>query len=213
MSANFEAHLDAIFGAQRSGKSCRMKLDILTAPPSRLMVWDPKHEYGAFGQVIADDLPALVRAVSGRDKFKVVFWPKLSRKAMREQFDVFCQVANRATRLRLVVDELADVTESNWAPEGWDVVTRQGGHARLVIQAASQRPAEVDKSFFGNATRIMAFRLNADGDLDRIAKRMRRPAAEIEGLAKLEYFERDMTTGAVSKKKLTATELRRLPAS
>ncbi len=211
MSANFEAHLDAVFGAQRSGKSCRMKIDTVIAKPPRLMVWDPKHEYSGFGTVIDDDLPQLARGVTGHDRFRLVFWPKLSRAAMRRQFDVFCKLANRATNVRLVVDELGDVTESNWAPEGWDIVTRQGGHARLVVQAASQRPAEVDKTFFGNATRILSFRLNADGDLDRISKRMRVPAATIEQLAKLEYFERDMTTGAVVKKKIGPGELKRMP--
>jgi hypothetical protein len=206
------AHLDAIFGAQESGKSSLMKIETARARPGRLMVWDPKREYAHFGGVTSS-LEELIGVVSST-RFAVVFQPKkehMHRKAMRDRFNVFCKAAVQAENLRLVVDELADVTEPGWAPEGWEIVTRQGRHARLVIQGASQRPADVDKSFYGNATRLCVFRLNAEGDLDRMAKALGRPAAELAGLAPLEYLERVMATGAVQKKKLAPKDFAAIP--
>lgn len=213
-TARNSALLDAIFGAQESGKSSLMKIETVRAKPARLMVWDPKREYSGFGQV-QHRLADLVRLVLTERRFAAVYQPrpeKMDRKSLREIFDQFCRAAVRAECLRLVVDELADVTEPGWAPAGWEIVTRQGRHARLEIQAASQRPADVDKSFYGNATRVVVFRLNAEGDLERMAKAMRRPAAELASLAPLEYLERDMRSGQVTKKKIAPRDFRRLPA-
>ncbi len=207
--ARNEAKLDAIFGAQASGKSSLMKIETARSRPARLMIWDPKGEYDAFGQGV-DDLRELVRGTWAKT-FRLVFQPALSRKAMRVQFNVFCKAASQAKRVRLIVDELADVTEPNWAPEGWEIVTRQGRHAGLEIQGASQRPADVDKSFYGNATRIVVFRLNAEGDVDRMAKVLRVPRDQVTELRPLEYLERDMRSGVVTKKNLSAKDLARIP--
>ena len=213
-SARNRAKLDAIFGAQESGKSSLMKIETVRARPPRLVVWDPKREYAKFGQATSS-MRELMELVLGERSFAAVYQPPpeaMHRKAMRDRFDLFCKTAVQAGRLRLVVDELADVTEPGWAPAGWEMVTRQGRHALLEIQAASQRPAAVDKSFYGNATRVVVFRLNAEGDLDRMAKLMSRPAAELASLAPLEYLERDMRSGAVVKKKIEPKDFRRIPA-
>ena len=205
------ASLDAIFGAQQSGKSALMKIATAIAKPARLMIWDPKREYRAFGTA-TESLKAMVNGALHGPRFRIVFQPALSRKEMRPQFDLFCKVANHVRDCAIVVDELADVTEPGWAPEGWEIVTRQGRHAGLVIMGASQRPADVDKSFYGNATRVAVFRLQAEGDVDRMAKLIRRPRDEITRLAPLEYLDLDVRSGAVAKKKLTARDLRRIPA-
>lgn len=213
-SARNRAKLDAIFGAQESGKSSLMKIETVRAKPARLVVWDPKREYARFGQVTSS-MRELVELVLGAPRFAAVYQPPpaaMHRKALRDRFDLFCKAAVQAGRLRLVVDELADVTDPGWAPAGWEIVTRQGRHASLEIQAASQRPADVDKSFYGNATRVVVFRLNADGDLDRMARVMRRPIDELASLAPLEYLERDMRSGAVVKKKIEPKDFRRIPA-
>lgn len=203
--------LDAIFGASESGKSALMKSETARARPRRLMVWDPKREYSAFGES-TESLEALLKIVLRERHFWCVFMPALSRKKMREQFNVFCLAANRARNVRVIADELADVTEPGWAPEGWEIITRQGRHAGLSIQGASQRPADVDKSFYGNCSRLVVFRLNAEGDLDRMAKTLGTRREELANLAPLEYYERNMRTGAVDRKKLTPKELARIPA-
>lgn len=211
MSSRNVASIAAILGASGSGKSSLLKVETLREKPGRLMVWDPKREYRAYGESV-ESLAELARRAFAGSRFRLVFHPARTRKAMREQFSTFCRVADHARDVRVIADELADVTEPNWAPEGWEMLTRQGRHAGISIMGASQRPADVDKSFYGNASRIVVFRLNAEGDVDRMAKILGVGGDQVRALAPFEYFDRDMRSGAVVKKILTARDLRRLPA-
>jgi len=214
--------IGAILGASGSGKSSLMKLELLALDPPRLLVLDPKCEYGPYGSRVPgarsapsslEDLVVKVAGAGSGGGFKLVFRPMLSRGAMRNQFNVFCQVAERAANCFVVVDELADVTEPGWAPEGWERLTRQGRHAGITIRGASQRPAEVDKSFYGNASRVAVFRMNAPSDVERCANLLGVEKRRIQELAPLEWIERDMLTGRTEdKKKLTPEQLRTLPA-
>lgn len=214
-----EASIGGIFGASGSGKSSLQKLELLELQPSRLMVWDPKREYRAFGVPVAT-LRDVVKVVRRSGPFKVVFHPERTRKAMKKQFDGFCTIADRlgdpelgGSPLWVVADELADVTEPGWAPEGWERLTRQGRHAGLTIRGLSQRPADIDKSFYGNLTDIAVFRQNAEGDVDRLAKILRVDKSTIGELKQLEWLERNLKTGELSpKKNLTPADLRRLSA-
>ncbi len=211
MSSRNVASIAAILGASGSGKSSLLKIETVREKPDRLMVWDPKREYGAFGDA-CDTLAELGRRAFAARRFRLIFHPARTRKAMRDQFSTFCRIADHARDVRVIADELADVTEPNWAPEGWEMLTRQGRHAGIAIMGASQRPADVDKSFYGNASRVVAFRLNAEGDVDRMAKILGVPGDQVRALQPLEYFDRDMRSGAVVKKILTARDLRRIPA-
>lgn len=178
-----KASIEAFMGESGSGKSSRMKLELLRERPDRLIVWDPKKEYGGFGDVIdgerATGLPALVTRVLKSERFRLIFQPLRSRKAMRVQFNIFCKVADEAREMTVVSDELADVTEPNWAPEGWERLTRQGRHAGIRIMGASQSPTDMDKTFYGNCSRIWVFRLCDASPVDRMAKLL---AFEREGI-------------------------------
>lgn len=220
MSSRNQVSIGAVLGASGSGKSSLLKLELLEARPPRLLIWDPKREYGRFGaafSAIADLYRAVFKlegkAWRDREQWRAVFHPAGSRRAMRKQFDVFCQLAAAAGNCWCVVDELADVTEPNWAPEGWEVLTRQGRHAGVTIRGASQRPADIDKSFYGNASHIAVFRMNAEGDVDRCAKLLGVERREVLELQPLEWIERNMLTGSRSEKKnLSKADLARLPS-
>lgn len=208
--AHNEASIGGIFGASGSGKSSLQKLELLELQPPRLMIWDPKREYRGFGAPV-ESLADVVKFARREGPFKVIFHPARTRKVMKRQFDGFCQLADRLKRLWLVADELADVTEPGWAPEGWEMVTRQGRHAGITVRGLSQRPADIDKSFYGNLTHIAVFRLNAEGDVDRLAKILGVDRRQVLELRQLEWIARDMKSGELlPKKNLTAADLRRL---
>ncbi len=210
--------IGAILGASGSGKSSLMKLELLAVAPARLLVWDPKREYGAIAPPVPGDrnapssLEELTRKIFAGGAFRLSFRPMLERKKMRAQFNLFCLAAERAGNCFVVVDELADVTEPGWAPEGWERLTRQGRHAGITIRGASQRPAEIDKSFLGNASRVACFRMNAEGDVALLAKILGKDPREVRELKPLEWFQRDLLTGATSEKKsLSSAQLAAIP--
>lgn len=199
MSAN-KARIEAVFGAPGSGKSARVKQCLAREKPSRLLIWDPLAEYGEFGRPVPDlaAVLALLKGAGRRGKFSLCYTPRGGLAAWRKQFDAFCKLAYAAGGAWLVVDELADVTEPGWAPDGWSMATRKGRHQGMTIIGASQRPASVDKDFFGTATTISTGRLNFDGDVRVLANVLRVPAERIVALPPLQYLERDMQTGQLT---------------
>lgn len=98
--------------------------------------------------------------------------------------------------LTLICEELADVTQPAWAPPGLSVDTRKGRHRGLKVYGASQRPAAIDKHFFGNATVIRTGQLNFEADLRVMANVLGVTLEEIRDLKPLAWIERDMQSGA-----------------
>ena len=194
MSAN-AASIVAAIGASGSGKSAWIKQQLAERPPSRLLVWDPQGEYGKFGRVFTDRVK-LIGYVRAAPEFAAVYQPgdRLSEYAAR--FDWLCRLAYALGDLVLVVEELADVTTASWAPDSWSVVTRKGRHKALRIVAASQRPAKVDKDFFGNCTLIHCGRLNFRPDLVTMAGVLGVEVERLGALPELAYVERNMASGA-----------------
>ncbi len=73
----------------------------------------------------------------------------------------------------------------------------------LRIYGASQRPASIDKHFFGNATQIRTGRLNFARDVKVLADVLQVPAMQVQGLQPLDWIARDMANGKISTGKLT----------
>lgn len=194
MSAN-AASIVAVIGASGSGKSLWIKRQLKRANDARLLIWDPQGEYAAFGRVFTDRA-ALVDAIrAGCGRFRAVYQPGDRATLYPARFDWFCRLAYAIGNLTLIVEELADVTTPQRAPDAWSVITRKGRHKGLRIVAASQRPAGVDKDFFGNCTLIHCGRLVFDNDVRTMARVLSRPDADLVALAPLAFIERDMTTG------------------
>lgn len=199
MSAN-KASITAVFGASGSGKSTYAKQRLRKEKPKRLMIWDPQGEYGEMGQIVTSLSVALdiIGAASKRGAFAIVYQPKGSTEAWKKQFNIFCKIAYAAGSVFMVAEELADVTQPSWAPEGWGIVTRKGRHTGMVVIGLSQRPASIDKHFFGNATAVRTGRLNFESDVKTIANVTGQSADKIRGLMPLQWLEKDMQTGKIS---------------
>lgn len=204
MSAN-NAAIHAVLGASGSGKSLHIKKTLQRAKPARLLVWDPQEEYGEFGEIVSDltALHAALLEAGKRGAVRRVFRPASLAATMVKQFDMFCQLAYQAGNLHLVCEELSDVTQPGWAPAGWSMVSRKGRHKGLKVWGCSQRPAAIDKHFFGNASTVRAGRLNFQADVKVMANVLGVPDQDIRNLQKLEFIERDMQSGIVTRGKIT----------
>lgn len=196
MSSN-KAAIVAAIGASGSGKSLWIKQQLRKGRARRLIIWDPQAEYGEFGTVCASRAAMTEAAITAGAKgaAQMVYQPTGALSAYIEQFDFVCQVAYAWGNCTLVADELGDVTKPGWAPDGWSMVIRKGRHMGLTVIGAAQRPAIIDKTFFGLATLVHCGRLNYAADLKVMADVLAIQSAELVELLPLEWIERDMQTG------------------
>lgn len=188
------ADISAVMGASGSGKSLFIKSELKRLKPPRLMVWDFKREYN--GQV-ARNLTEVLQLVR-HARFNVIFQPSHDPATAKNQFDVFCRIAYAAKRLTFVGEELAFVTNPSYAPTGWSMLTLAGRSEGIRIYGASQRPAAIDKNFFGNATVIRTGRLNFKNDIKVLADVLQVPFHNVQALAPLQFIARDMNTGKLT---------------
>lgn len=198
MSVANKAVIVAVMGASGSGKGVYIKQKIRQAKPKRLMVFDPMGEYGEFCTIVKT-MAEVLAAVKNKH-FRIALKPDSAK--INEQFDLFCKIAYAVGDCWLVVDELALVTKASYAPPAWADVSMRGRHRGLTVIGASQRPASIDKHFFGNSTIIRTGRLNFEADIKTLANVLRVTANEISDLQPLEYIERNMLTGITTKNML-----------
>lgn len=182
-------------GASGSGKSLYIKGELRRLKPRRLVVWDPLGEYREFGTPAAT-LGEILAAAKGAG-FRLIFRPAADPDQARKQFDVLCRIVFAAGDCTLVAEELAFVTSPSYAPAGWSECTLKGRHRALRIYGASQRPASIDKHFFGNATEIRTGRLNFARDVKTLADVLQVPALQVQSLQPLQWIARDMATGRI----------------
>lgn len=191
----------AYIGATGSGKGVSIREHLDRDKPLRLLVWDPLSEYAKYARPTSS-LAEVAQAAKGA-RFAVSFNPGANPKEFAGKFAMFCRIAFAAGRLKLLVEELADVTGPSFAPLEWRRCTTQGRHRGLRIVAASQRPAQVDKQFLGGCTYIRCFTLRYPQDRAAMAGAMDVPLADINSLSTVEgeretvitYVEKDFRAG------------------
>lgn len=156
---------------------------------------DPDDEYGAFVHRPTGTLGELARASLEPHSWAWFrFVPSEDRAIGIRQFSYLCGLAwIWSTRLKretlLLVDELAEFTAANEAPAAWRRLVKRGRKQGISVLAASQRPAEIDKTIFSNASRIRVYRLGYDADQTAAAAALgvrRDQVAALEGHAFLE---------------------------
>ncbi len=194
-----EGRLFAVTGASRSGKSLWTAQQVAGA--RRLLVWDLLGEWSArYRCERVSSIADLVARLEGPPA-RLAF----HRPRMVDQFGLFCRVAWCWLRLApgsLVVEETAAVTQPGKAPGEWGDICRMGLRYGVDIYALTQRPAESDKTAFGNASVIHAGRAVTPRDRATVAEYLDVPVAEVAALTPLEWIERhasgEKKTGKVS---------------
>lgn len=181
----------AALGARGTGKSLWIRQQIARARPPRLVVWDLMQEHE--GEA-TDKLGELVRAMQART-WRLAFRPSRDDARRAAQFEVFCRAALQAGRCTVVVEELAFVTTAHKAPAAWRECCLLGRHQahQLTIYGTSQRPAQVDKEFFGNVDLVHVGRLANRPDAQKAAELLAVRPEEVQQLPDLAWIERGLS--------------------
>lgn len=192
VDVSLKAEIVGVLGASGSGKSAYMKSELRARKPRRLLIYDPDGEYLTFGRRVekVGDVLSVLRQCEGGKGFRLIFQPAPDPAQAVKQFDLVCKAAFEAGNLLFLVDELADVTTPSRAPAGWSMVTRRGRKRGITVFGAAQRPANIDKNFLGNCTRVRAGRLLYEPDARAVAAVLGVPHAEFLSLESLHYVER-----------------------
>lgn len=189
------ADLTAVIGGTGTGKTHWMRQELARRAPARLLVWDPEGDLADLGQhVPAGQLGQLVQ-LTAADRYRVVYSPPFGRKLAERAFNTFCRLAfKRADEGRaplLLVDELSTVVHAGSAPEYWTACVSRGRKRGMIIMAASQRPARIDKDFWSQATRIRCTALGYEADQRAMASALAVPLDQVQRLQGFEALERD----------------------
>ncbi|WP_137940248.1 hypothetical protein [Chitinivorax sp. B] len=196
ISRNNKAEIHAAIGASGSGKTTWVMSELQRLKPKRLMIWDTKGEFAREGYAQpVTRLQDVVSLVTGQKAFKVAFQPWGDDKRMHALFDIFCMAAFQAKNLVLVAEELSDVTLPSRAVAGWRRCTSQGRSEGITIYGLTQRPASVDKHFFGNCSTIRCGRLNYAQDVAVMANALRVEKLKIEAIRSHQWIRRDLFSG------------------
>lgn len=200
MAASNEARIWAVLGASGTGKGLWINERLRELKPTRIVVWDFMDEYGDHAKKVVSITAlraAMVKAGAGPGRFRYV--PRgAGEKAMRKEFEAVCELVYAWHDCVFVAEELANVTTPGWAPAAWRKMSTSGRHAAVHIIGTSQTPALVDKTFLGNATLIHCGPLREYGHRVAVARSMDIDEGRISKLVKLQWLEKDFSTGLVS---------------
>lgn len=195
--------ITAIVGASGSGKTAWLKKQI--AKSKRLLVWDIEAQYNYNMQPVTNkaDLIAAIKQKEARISYQpntlndFDFWAQCA-------FVFAKQGANIGQKTDIVAEELADVTSPAKAPAGWGMLVRRGRKYGANIYGITQRPAESDKTLFGNCMILHICALQRAGDRQYIAQEADIDILEVKNInrGKLEFIHKNMLTGEAIKSAL-----------
>lgn len=204
----------AVAGSTGSGKSTFVKKVIIKpalARVPRLMVFDPKNEYGDkdrffSGCEISATSPAEL-ASKLKDKLDKPFKARLIG-VTRDDFEAWARLAFAMGSCIALAEELGAFTSPGKASPNWHRLISQGrakGEYGIQVIGITQSPAESDKTLIRNATLIHTGRLTRAGDREYMAKEMDIDSSEIAALKDLEYIQRNMQNHEIYKGKIQIT--------
>jgi hypothetical protein len=187
------AHIIAVVGASGNGKGLYVKQWLKRARGARMLVWSPLEKTDNYAAVIGGEpvttIAGLVAGIKAGRR-RLVYVPNTSD--LKAQFDRFCRVAWELSGWIIVVEELSRVTKPAWAPPAWRNLSTAGRHQGLTIIGTAQRPAQVDKDFFGNCTEIRCYGVGYVEDAKVMGNTMFIDYREIIALPQFHYIHRDV---------------------
>lgn len=188
-----EGRLYVVAGASRSGKTLWTAQRV--ARVRRVLVWDLLGEWSTrYRCRRVSSFAELAATIDTRARL-AFHRPGM---AAGSDFETFCRLAFVWLRLApgaLIVEETASVTHAGKAPAAWGDVVRMSLRYGVELYALTQRPAESDKTAFGNASVIHAGRAVTPADRRTLAEYLDVPVATVAALRPLEWIERDYVTG------------------
>lgn len=197
MARKGDASIRAYVGGSGFGKSLSVLAYLRATRPAKLLVWDPQDECAGIAQAV--DLERMIVASAGA-RFALRHVPPsgASRADLEERFALFCDIAYVSPGATVYVEELSGVTTASHAPPAWRRLCVRGRHQGLTVIGCAQRPAQVDKDFFGNCTVVRCFGgLRYSADADAMARLMRVSPDVLDALPPRAFVERDFLAGTL----------------
>ena len=100
-------------------------------------------------------------------------------------------IAHASRPVTAIIEEIADVTRQGKASPPWGTLSRRGRKYGVQFYAVTQRPAEIDKTAYGQCSRVWSGRMFGEGDQKRAAALTGVRIDAIKALRVPWYFYRD----------------------
>lgn len=205
----------AIFGARGSGKTVRCKKLLGERKRKRVIVYDLKDEYPFTKVRGATELGKFFKK-NWRKSFKVSYVPSAKEKAehIAELSKVCYAIAkaqkadaqsNLAQNITILVEEMSVSAPNQKYPAGqggFEFVVNIAREWGVEVIGVSQRPAQANPDFRGNATRSFFYNLSNTLDIKALKGMIGDDANNLKSLQPHEYFEFHRGTIKKGKNKL-----------
>lgn len=193
--AHNKARIIPVVGASGTGKGRYIKTELLPQFAGPVVVWSPLESSDNYAAILGvkavRSLPKMIEAWKAGQS--AVYVPPNDPKAMPIAFSLFCRAAWCMKGAVVLVEELSRVTTPSYAPPAWRDLSTAGRHQGITLIGTCQRPAQVDKDFFGNATEIRCFRVNYENDARVMANVLREPWEAMLELPDFHYIHRNLS--------------------
>jgi hypothetical protein len=198
MAASNDAKIWGVMAASGSGKGLWVKSQLAELNAPRLVIWDPKDEYGEHAPHLAGSIEpvrqAMLRARAGPMRIRYKCKPGTAKKQRLREFEALCTLVQAWGNCVFVAEELSQVTSPSWAPPAWSDMTTGGRHEHVHIIGIAQNPALIDKTFLSNCTLIHVGPLREFRHRAAVARSMDVPIEKITALVQFQWLERDYDT-------------------
>ena len=188
-----EGELGVYSGSSRMGKTYALQQKI--KKHKRVIVWSVKETLDRYGQLWPNtiyitnlfELKKIIKSKGKNKSLHIVYTPRSLKDF--PGWSAAAHALGIIDACSVVGEEMADVSSSQKAPEGWGNLCRQGLGWGINIYAVTQRPSESEKTSVGNATYIHCHRLSRPNDRAYMAQEMNIPGEKIEKLGKYRWIE------------------------